>query len=470
MHSVKRMAAICLSLLVLMMTTAQAEVPFLVHSDGWVLDETPVEVLLKADVETHMPFDDDRLAMLTPILDLLSLRLVTGQDAGLVTIGIGDQEALTLQYQGNEAQLSCLPDVTYTAEDDAMSTLLGAETTFSGGHEALGLAQHGESLLKDGQTMLAQIPTTLQQYGKKYQSNTNISGYGQSAYRMDFNFASGKGNLLKEGLLAACPDGWLKDIINSLSFAGKQALRIYFDADDHPLRVEFNGSCGPEGDNRTVKLVCRFRHDQEMDKEYIELTTPAKKGKNKNNLTFERSVQTNKKGERNILGSFKYTATKDNVTSIWNGEYDLRNAFTENADVLGGSFTIQKKLNGAEKYEAITIAPELTISGSQDAPVINGWINVTEQYAGKVTEQAKVSVDLKRAAPLEWEATECRIDLSAMDEAALAAEQQRIAANVATALIRPLINLLGEDAEYFFRELPADAVQAIIDAAASAEQ
>ena len=110
MHSVKRMLTLCLSLLVLMMTAAQAEVPFLVHSNGWVLDGTPVDVMLKADVETHMPFDADRLAMLTPITDLLSLRVVTGDNEGFVTIAIAGQEALTLQYRGNEARLSCLPE------------------------------------------------------------------------------------------------------------------------------------------------------------------------------------------------------------------------------------------------------------------------------------------------------------------------------------------------------------------------
>ena len=470
MHSVKRMLTLCLSLLVLMMTAAQAEVPFLVHSNGWVLDGTPVDVMLKADVETHMPFDADRLAMLTPITDLLSLRVVTGDNEGFVTIAIAEQEALTLQYRGNEARLSCLPDVTYTAAEDPMSMLLGAETNFPGVYEALGLSPQGESLLTDGQAMLAQIPTALEKYGKKYQSSTNISGYGKSTYRMDFNFASGKGDLLKEGLLAACPEGWLREIIDSLNFSGKQALRIYYDANDNPLRVEFNGSCGPEGDNRTVKLVCRFRHDEEMDKEYIELTTPAKKGKNKNNLTFERTVQTNKKGERTVVGSFKYTRTKDNVTSIWNGEYDLRNAFTDDSDVLSGSFTIQKKLNGADKYEAVTIAPELTVSGTQDAPVITGWVNITEQYAGKVTEQAKVSIEMKRADAIQWPAVENLIDLSSLEDADLAVEQQKIAASVATAIVRPLITVLGEDAEYFFRELPEEAVQSIIDAAASANQ
>ena len=470
MHCMKRLIALCLVLLVLMMNAAHAEVPFLMHSADWNLDEVPVEVLLKAQVETHMPFDDDRLAMLTPITDIISLRLVTGDEEGLVTINVAEQEALTLQYKGTALRLSCRPEVTYKAEGDPMSALLGEEVSVAGGYEAFHLAPASESLITDGEAMLANIPSALEKYGKRYASDTNISGYGKSAYRIDFNFAAGKEKSLKEGLLNACPDGWLKEIISAMTFSGKQALRVYYDKNDHPLRVEYNGSFGPEGNNRTVKLVCRIRHDAEMDKLYIELTTPAKKGKNKNDLTFERTITTNKKGARTIVGSFKYTASKDGTTSVWNGEFNLSNAYKDEADVLGGDFTIQTKLNGAEKYSAITVAPELTISGSEEAPVITGWLNVTEQYAGKVTEQAKISIDLKRAEPLEWTDTERIVDLSAMTEAAKAAVREDTTAMIATALVVPLINALGENATYFFRDLPEEAVKNIMDAAASYAQ
>lgn len=470
MHCMKRLMAISLALLILMMTAAQAEVPFLMHSAGWNLDDTPVEVLLKAQVGTHMPFDDERLAMLTPITDIISLRLVTGDEEGLVTINVAEQEALTLHYKGNALRLSCRPDVTYKADGDPLSALLGESVSSAGGYEALHLAPAGESLITDGEVMLGNIPTALEKYGKRYASDTNISGYGRSAYRLDFNFAKGKEKDLKEGLLNACPEGWLKEIIGKMTFSGKQTLRVYYDKNDAPLRMEFNGSFGPEGDNRTVKLVCRIRHDAEMDKLYIELTTPAKKGKNKNNLTFERTVTTNKKGARTIAGSFKYTQTKDSVTSIWDGDFNLSNAYTDEADVLGGDFTLQTKLNGAEKYSAVTIAPELTISGTEEAPVITGWVNLTEQYAGKVTEQAKISIDLKLADPLAWSETERVIDLSAMTEAAKAAVREDTTAMFATALVVPLINALGENATYFFRDLPEDAVKNIMDAAASHAQ
>lgn len=460
--------ALCLSLLILMMSGALADAPFLMHSNGWNLDGTPLDVVLKADVTTHMPFDDDRLAMLIPLLDIMSLRVVQGEDEGLVTIGIAGQDALTLQYRGTSAQLSSTPEVTYTAEGDPIAVLLGEGVSFPGMYEALELSPDGESLLQDGRALMEQIPQVFEANGKKKQNSINISGYGKSAYIIDYTFTAAKLADMQEMLMNACPDGWLRDIIGGLTFTGKQTVRMYFSSDDVILRMEYNGACGPEGAQRTVKLVWKQLHNDEVDKDYIELTSPAKTGKNKNNLTFERTVTTNKKGARTIVGSFKYTKTKDAITEIWNGEYNLQNAFTDDSDVLLGDFMIQTRLGGDENYRTTIIAPSLIIKGSEASPEITGTISVTEKYATRVTEQATVSIDLKRAEPLNWQSTEQVVDLSALDAQGLHAIREQTSASIATALVRPLILALGAENAYFFRDLPEDAVQSIINAATPA--
>lgn len=470
MRIVKRMLAATLSLLVLMMNAAWAEVPFLMHSGDWDLDGTPVEVLLKADVDTHMPFDEERLEMLTPITDILSMQLITGPDEGLVTVSMNEDELITLQYRGNSVQLSSMPDVTYTAQADPMSMLLGEDVSAEGGYEMLGLAREGETLLTDGQAMLAKIPQAMADYGKKSKNTTSISGYGRAAYIMDYTFSLKQAEVFQEILLSNTPDGWLHDIISGLVFSGKQSIRIHFSADDVMLRMEYNGSCGPEGELRTVKLIYKMRHDADMDKDYIELTSPAKKGKDKNNLTFERTVQTNKKGARVIEGSFKYTVVKQSVTSVWNGAFGLNNAYSSDADVINGEVTIEKKLNGADKYDTVTLAPKLTICGTQEHPVITGTMEITEKYAGRTTEHAFVSIDLKSAEPLSWTERPTTVDLAAMEDQGLAKVREEVSASIATALVRPLIVKLGKDAQWFFRDLPEEAIQAIIDSAASAVQ
>lgn len=470
MHTVKRWMAAALSLLILTITPAHADLSFLMHTSGWNLDDTAVDVRLTADVKTHMPFDDERLAMLTPITDLLSLRLVTGQNEGLVSIAMEETELLTLQYRGNAVQLSCQPEVTYTALESPMNLLLGADVTAEGGYETLGIPRRSETLLTDGRLLLAKVPAAFADHGKQTKNTNTISGYGKAAYIMDYTFTTQQADRFQALLLDNCPEGWLKEIISGLSFSGKQTIRMYFTAEDVMLRMEYNGTCGPEGDLRTVKLVYKMRHDAEMDRDYIELTSPARKGKNHNTLSFERTVQTDKSGALTMDGDFKYSLSKDGVTSTWDCKFSLKNAFTAEADVISGEISLQTKLNGADKYNGVILAPMLTLSGTQEAPIITGTLEITEQYAGKTTENAIVGIDMKQAGPLTWAERSRTVDLSAMDAEALTATQQEAAASVATALVRPLILRLGKDAQWFFRDLPEEGTQAIIDAAASAAQ
>lgn len=465
MRIARRIAATALLLFLVMMNAAQAELPFFVFSEGWNWDQVPVEVVLKADVDTHMPFDADRLALLTPITDMLSLRLVTGVDQGSVTIAFAQQDVLSLQYKGHEAQLSSMPDTTYVSAGDPMSDLLGSEVTVEGGYEALGLDPRGESLLMDGRTLLAQIPSAFEEYGKRSKTDINISGYGKSAYRVDYTITATKVDRVQGLLLSVCPDGWLREIISTLTFSGKQTLRIYYTADDVLLRAEYNGECGVADDIRTVKLVVRTRQDSEVEKDFWELTSPAKKGKNKNTLTFERTVQTNKQGHRVIEGNFSYTVSLNGITSIRKAEFDLRNAFTEEADVVTGSITFQHKLNDAERYTAVTLKPELTITGDAAAPIVNGTLAITEKYHEKTTEHAIITIALKAADALEWEERPNLVDLSAMTEGALASTRQQALSSLTTAIVHPLIVMMGEDATWFFKDLPEGAIQTLIETA-----
>ena len=117
-----------LLLLALLFTTALAEAPFLRHSDGWTLEGVPLEAVLSAEVTSLMPYDEDRLAMLTPVTDVLSLRLRAGEEQGSVTILVGRTEALRLSYQGDEAQVSCIPEMSFRSQEDVVDKLLGNQT------------------------------------------------------------------------------------------------------------------------------------------------------------------------------------------------------------------------------------------------------------------------------------------------------------------------------------------------------
>lgn len=470
MRYVSRLTALCLALLYIMMPPALAKTPFLRHAAQWDLNDTPVDVLLTADVTAHMPYDDDRLAMLTPLTDLMSLRLITWDDAGSVTIAIAGEDVLTLLTKDGDVQFSCIPDVTFTSgEFSSMDALLGEAVTETG-LDFFGLRGDAETLLDDGEALLSGVPEAFAQYGKRTNGKTNISGMGTAQYRYDYTIPAENAAAMQETLLTLCPEGWLREILTGLTFTGKQTLRVYYTADDQLLRMEFTGDCGYGDDIRETNLVWRMKRTEADRRDEITLHTPARIGTDKNTLTFTRSIVTNKKGAIEMTGEFAYTVTKDKQTDVRKSDFALVNTPTDAADVLSGKVNIRHLPAGDDKYDQYEFEPALTISGTQDAPVITGTLIVREKWASGVTEEATLTIDLKRAEASPWSESTQIIDLSALTESELAQIQQQTSAVIATTLVRPLILALGEDAQWFFKDLDAETIQAILDAAQAAAQ
>lgn len=463
MRRLFRLTALCLAF-VLMCAPALAGAPFLRHAEGWSMEGVPLEATLSADVTTHMPYDDDRMAMLQPVINNLSLRLSAGEDGGSVTILVGQSEALTLSYRGNAAQVSSIPETAFTSAGDPVSRLLGSAPTEM---SMYGLRSDAETLLDDGWVLLDALTPALEEYGKRKSVKTSIADMGTARSCTDYTIPKDDAEALKETLLSLCPEGWLKEIISGLTFSGKQTLRVYRTADEVPLRMEYNGTCGPEGNLRTVKLVWRMRRDDTAHRDEVTLTSPAKSGTNKNTLEFERVIRTNKAGAVEMDASFTYTVTLDKKTTTLKGTADLTNAYTDEADVVTGKVTLQQKLPGESVFSGITLAPDLMISGSQDAPLISGNIGVSELSGKNVLEAATVYLLLRRGGDAAWEAPGSTVDLDAMSADELSALQQKVMAGAATALVKPLIILMGDSADWFFRDMSPDAVQQIIDAADS---
>lgn len=463
MRALRRWTALCMTLL-LMLTTASAQVPFLVHSADWSLDNTPLDVHLTADVSAHMPYDDDRLAMLTPILDLLSVRLVTGTDTSGVVIALEEQEILTMLTGSEGTWLSCLPDISFTASgDDAVSLLLGADTAVTD-LNVYGVRADAETLLEDGEELLAVIPDLLAAFGKRTNGKTTISGMGTAQYRWDYTVPAGDSALIQNQLIAVCPDGWLRSILSTLTMTGKQTLRMYYTADHQLLRAEYTGSCGWEEDVRNVNLIWRMCRTDAAIKDDVTLTSPAKVGTNKNSLTFTRTLTFNKNGSRELAGEFAYTVTKDKMTDVRKGEFSLKNAPTSEADVLTGRINFRRLVHGDSKYDQIELEPNLTISGTAESPIISGTLTVRELWVKNPREEAVLQLRAQRAEPLTWPQPADVILLTDLNETQLAQVQAAAASAITASIVRPILIRLGTDADWFFRDLPADAVQSILDA------
>lgn len=462
MRKVMRAAAWLLALLMLV-TTAVAEAPFLRHADGWELNGMPLEATLSAEVISLLPYDDVRSEMLADVVNNLSLRLVTGENAGSVTIRVGRTDALTMYYRENAVQLSCVPDMYFTASEDPMGVLLGDTTT---GFSLYGFRGDAETLLDDGWVLLNALLPKLEDYGNRKNVKTNITDMGLARTCTDYTVPKNEAEALTDLLLSQCPEGWLREMIGTLTFSGKQTLRVYQTEDGVPLRAEYNGTCGPEGNIRTVKLVWRMRRDDVAHRDEVTLTSPAKSGGNKNTLEFERLIQTDKNGAVEMTGSFTYTVTADKLTTSRKGEFALVNAFTNESDVITGTVTFQQKLPGENVWLGMRFTPSLTITGTAEAPRLTGSIGYEGLNGKNTAESVKIYLDITTAStdPV-WSPAEEYIDLDLLTGEELAILQEDVSAAVATSLVRPLILLMGGSAEWFFQDMPQDAVDEIVDAA-----
>lgn len=461
MRKLTRVFAWLLALLMLC-TAAAAEAPFLRHADDWELDGIPMEATLSAEVISLLPYDETRSAMLSDVIDNISLRLVTGENEGSVTIRVGMTEAIRMAYQGNSVQLSCVPEFYFTASEDPMGTLLGETTT---GFDIYGLRGDAESLLDDGWVLLNSLLPKLENYGNRKNVKTNITDMGMARTCTDFTIPKSEAESLSEILLALCPEGWLREMIGTLTFSGKQTLRVYQTEEGVPLRAEYNGTCGPADNLRTVKLVWRMRRDDVAHRDEVTLTSPAKSGGNKNTLEFERMIQTGKNGELEMTGSFTYTVTADKLTTSRKGEFALVNSFTEDADVITGTVTLQQKLPGDAAWTGMRFEPSLTLSGTTEAPHISGSLGYAGLNGKNVAEQVKVYLNIVPCTEEIWSPMEDYIDLDLLTETELTALRGDVSSAVTTALVRPLIILMGDSADWFFQDMPEDAVEKVVDAA-----
>lgn len=461
MRLIRRGIALCL-LLALLMTSALAEAPFQQHTAGWTLEGVPVEVELRADVQSLMPYDEDRLAMLTQVTDVLSMRLRTGMDEGSVTIRVGQTEALTMAYLEDAVQLSCVPEMSFTTQSgDPMGLILGASTAVE---TPYGLRADAETLLDDGWTLLLALEEPLAPYGKVKNVKTSITDMGVARTCTDYTINAGSVDVLAPMLLENCPEGWLRDILSCLTFSGKQTLRVYRDADGVPLRMEYNGACGPAGDMRTVKLVWRMRRDDVARRDEVTLTSPAKSGTNKNTLEFERVISRNKQGAVVMEGSFTYTVTLDKQTTARKGSFSLTNAGTDAADVITGEVTLQQKLPGEDAFAGIRFAPDMILAGTPDEPEFTGTITCSTLNGKNVLDCVVIHIDLHPCTVSDWKESEETLDLDQLTPEELAALQSDVALGVASSLVRPLIILLGDQADWFFRDMLPEQIRRITDA------
>lgn len=453
--------------------SALAEVAFVPGLADWMLDEVPLELTLSADIAAYAPFDEDRLTQLTSLMQHLSLRLtrqpLVDETQSTIDLLVDGEEALGIGLQQTAqrtmAQFSVLPSVTY-AGADPLATLLGAS---SEPFTLLGLDGSESEWLTDSYDLLNALEPVLATY---LTSETNIKAeikdMGTARLKQDYTVPKTDAPGLTELLLSVCPEGRMQDLVSKLVFSGKQTLRIYRNADHVPLRVEWNGTCGPGEDHlRNVKLTWRLRRDDTAYRDNLSLSSPALRGSDRNTLTWTCDIAPNKSGHMVLKCDLSYTRNVDRQKTIWSGSCKLTAENQGMETRVTGDATISRQLPDASSATSYTFTPDLTFSGDGNMPAVDGTLTVARMNGKKVLDQATLTVGLHRTEYTAWRMRESTVDLDLLDEATLDVLRQQATGAVSAALIRRLTLLPRGDLDYLFKDLPEESVQDIINAAQS---
>ena len=433
-------------LLVLLMLApcALADAPLLQAASDWNLADTPLSVTLSISLQAHAPFDETRTAMLDRVLAPLSLNLYAADGESGVSVLMNGNELLTMAQKGDAVQFSCMPNVSYASLDgNALELLLG---TTSDSLDLRAVDGTFEKWIDDGWVL----------------SNAILEPF------TDYTFSKSKLEEMQQTLLSLCPEGDLHDLIASLTFSGTQKLRVYRTEDEVPLRVEYNGVCGVDGKLRTVKLVWRTKRESGETRDEITLTSPAKSGTDKNTLDFER-IMTFSSGKITMQGTCSYKVTASKQATQTEVTFDLTNRLENDSDNVSGSVAIKRQLPGEDYATKRTITPNIVLSGNAEAPEISGTIGYQEEKRYGTTEECVITLRAARASESLWKDTAATMELSTLSAETLQNLRSQLSGAIATAIVRPLIQVLSaEDAAFFFYEMSDEDVQTIRQAAESA--
>lgn len=442
---------LCLVLLLFLVGTAAAEPELIPQLAQWTAD-SPVDVVLSAQVRTHMPFDDARCAQLNGLVKHLSLHLQAGGAVTRAALLVDGQEALWMAQRetdgGPQTQVSWA-EGTFACDMNAF--LGGTAVQLDTDHQSLTWLEDGTSLLED-------MASALESFKKETSTKTSIKSMGVARKKITYTVPKDQTDAFAQAVKDSCPDS-MKNVLTALTFSGQQKLILWRSEEGQILRAEYAGQCGKGADSlRKVSLVWRLRRDEDCTRDQITLKTPAVKGNHYNTLSCTRRVELDEDGAVCYELEYDYAVRNDDGKSTWAGDITLKETTQEAGAQLKGSVALSSKPAGAEAEETFILAPDVLLGLEDGALVMSGQVTAQKKREKKLVEDADILLSVGPGAYLLWTET---------DTAAVPTQQQRenLVKAMGSRLLPYLISLPAEDTLYLSADLPEEAWQRIVEAA-----
>lgn len=467
---------VCIGVICLLMMSvcggALAHATFLPELEN-VNGQTPLEILLHADVKTHMPFDDARLEQFNALFKHIGLRLryqaMDGEAWSHVDVLVDDTAVAALDQRetaaGVQAQFSCMPGDTYAWNGAAGMGLTDLLDDQASRITVFGLDGTEEAWLDDGLVLLDAMTKAMPDFLKENKHIVNVENMGKTAFKQVLTIPADSAAGLSVQLTLLAPEGKLEDLLSMLIFSGKQTITLWRSADGAILRADWSGNAGiSQEDMRNVSLTWKLRRDDQQVRDQLTLRTPRTSGSGRDNVVFSRILKQSESGS-SLKVDLTYEQVAQGKKNVLTAETDLSRKVKDGKASVTGTVTVKQQL--PEKSERITIKPDVIFQTDSADVLAQGVVNVAQYEGSRLEEQADVHLELKHGSWMFWE---LRPNIVQVSENNINALRQRILDGFTVDMVRRLVLLPPEDMLFLSAGIDPATWNQIVEAAQKALQ
>ena len=415
--------------------------------------EGPVRVsFISPSYSRLAQFGDDRRESLNRLLSHLSVDITLDGDASETAISI-DGEKLFSVTESTEENMTAK---TFSFEPDTVLSVPGSET-----EEESVLIRFLENdfcltnrLMDEFCGLFEKTENAFPEYCKTSADETRFKVFGQAVRKVSITFPADYVSEKFPGAIADLADTEdTAEFLRKLLFSGTQKIVLLFNADGHMIRVIYDGTAGfSEESLRRVSLNWRCLRAEGRKKDVLTLKTPAVKGYDRYNTTYERDMD---------------LTDPDRLTVSWDLQLDLKDGETKkrvqytgdlvSADsLLSGNIVYLDRENGTDRRTSI--CPELK---KENGDEYTGTIEITHKTGKIVTSSitAGFRAAAGETAAIRKPARENMTDIRSEAGKALA---ESLEYRMFGILVSRMLTLPNEDMDFLNRDIPDEAWNALI--------
>ena len=274
-------------------------------------------------------------------------------------------------------------------------------------------------------------------------ASLNFSGFGKSANRMTIQFPSEYvSERFPDALADLCDSQSIKNEIKNLIFQGPQKIVLLFDQNGNVLRINYDGTVGvSETEMRKISLVWKCMRSGTHVKDSLTIKTPAVKGYDKDNISYERELDVSDPVNRKLKWDYQLDQKKEKEKTKIRYTGDL---ITED---MNSSGKIHYNVKGNSFPEHSIIITE-AVSKEKEAEYA-GTLEITNKTGKIVTSSVTSGFSISESNLSDTQKKE-----QAGSQIIMITDHEGIPEEAIRILIQKMMTLPDEDTEFLRKDIP----------------